>query len=286
MATGFIGLGALGSAIAGRLIEQGEELVVWNRTRSKAEALGATIADSPQAVIEQVDTCFLCLFDSDAVQTILTGDTGLLGGSVSGKLIIDLTTNHFEPVTSFHETTANRGAHYLECPVFGSVVPARKGLLTLVASGRREDYDRAKPVLEKFGKNIFHLPAPGAATRMKLVNNLLLGVFMASIAEGVALAEAAGIDKARALEILEVGAGNSLVLTAKKQKLLEEDYSVHFSAEAVHKDLSAAVDLARATGSSGETAAIAQHLFQRVLGEGRGTEDLAVIYDLLKRGNR
>lgn len=286
MPVGFIGLGALGAAIAGRLREQGEQLTVWNRTAAKAEASGAEVASSPADLISRVDTCFICLFDSEAVQSVLTGENGLLLGDCAGKLIIDLTTNHFQPVVSFHETVANRGALYLECPVFGSVVPASNGTLTLVASGEQAAFDRARPLLEKFGRHLFHLPQPSLATRMKLVNNLLLGTFMASIAEAVALAEAAGIPKETVLEILPVGAGNSGVLSAKRQKLLDEDFSPHFNAALIHKDLSGVLDLAEHTGKSAAGAETARQLFARVLEQGGGAEDFSVIYRILKANSK
>src|SRR5690606_14235754 len=111
-------------------------------------------------------------------------------------------TNHFAPVEGFHAAADAKGAAYVESPVLGSVVPASQGALTIVVSGQSTAYQIARPYLEHLGKNIFFVEQPGLATRIKLINNLLLGSFMAAISEAVALAEAAGCDKKVALDIL------------------------------------------------------------------------------------
>ena len=124
MKAGFIGLGHLGRAIAGRLVEREHPLIVWNRSAGKTEGLKCSEVDSPWAVAEQADILFLCLFDSQAVRSVLTGEKGLLSGKITGKIIVDLTTNHFTDVASFHTICKEAGAFYLESPVLGSVVSA------------------------------------------------------------------------------------------------------------------------------------------------------------------
>ncbi len=215
MAIGFIGLGNLGTAITTRLSQLGETLVVYNRNIEKIKDLGYEIVSSPKEILQKCDVVFLCLFDSEAVKQILTGDNGLLCENLKGKTIIDLTTNHYEDVLEFHKLVNDFNGNYLENPVFGSVAPALKGELTVVSSGKTEVFEAVKPILEKIAKEIFHLPTPSSATKMKLINNLCLGSFMATLAECTALAESCEIPKAKALEILGVGGGQSLVLKAK-----------------------------------------------------------------------
>ncbi|MCL5422054.1 MAG: NAD(P)-dependent oxidoreductase, partial [Nitrospirae bacterium] len=229
MKAGFIGLGHLGKAMARRLISEGIELVVWNRTREKASDLGVKIADNPASLISEVEILFMNLFDSAAVEAVIAGKEGILKGECKGKIIIDTTTNHFELVMLFHEILRKHAASYLESPVLGSVVPASQGTLTVLVSGEKIAFDRALPYIEKIGKNSFFLGEPTLATKMKLINNLALGSFMATLAEAVVFGEKAGIEKAKVLDILAAGAGNSAVLNAKREKLTKEDFSTHFT---------------------------------------------------------
>ena len=282
MAIGFIGLGNLGRAITARLASLGEELVIFNRDKKKIEDLPYTKANTPKELISKCEIIFLCLFDSDAVSNILKGENGLLCEELKGKTIIDLTTNHYERVLEFHSLVESCGANYLENPVFGSVAPALKGELTVVSSGKVEVFENVKPILEKIASNIFHLPTPSSATKMKLINNLCLGSFMATLAECTALAENCEIDKSKALEILGVGGGQSLVLKAKTQKLIDEDFSPHFSNNAINKDLHLLQDLAYNLKMPLYSAAMPKELFSKMKNLGKGEEDFSSIYQLFK----
>ena len=283
MSVGFIGLGNLGKAIATRLTEMGENLVVYNRTKSKVENLGYEIVDTPKELISKCDVILLCLFDSPAVENVLSGENGLLSGDLKGKTIIDLSTNHYDEVVRFHKLVNDSGADYLENPVFGSVAPALIGALTLVTSGKKEVFEKQKPLLEKFGKEIFFLENQGSATKMKLINNLCLGSFMVTLAECTALAESCEISKKDALDILNVGGGQSLVLKAKTQKLLDEDFSAHFSNNAINKDLHLLQDLAYNMKLPLYSAAMPKELFSKMKNLGDGEEDFSSIYKLFKQ---
>lgn len=284
MRLGFIGLGHLGKAIAGRLLDCGHTLTVWNRTSSKAEGMQAEVASSPRMVADSAEIIFVCMFDSAAVHAILCQEDGLLSGNISGKIIVDLSTNHFREVPLFHALCAKANGVYLEAPVLGSVVPASQGALTVLVSGKEAGYEKVKPVLENIGKNIFYLKEPGLATKMKLINNLTLGSFMATIAEALSLGETIGLAKEEILDILSVGGGNSLVLNAKKNKLLQEDFSTHFSSALIYKDLHCLQDLAYEEKKSLFTGAVIKELYGRTFEEGIAQEDFSAIYKLFKKG--
>ncbi len=283
MQLGFIGLGHLGKAIAGRLIECGHTLTVWNRSAAKAEGLQVTLAVSPAEVARRADIICLCLFDSAAVHNVLKQEQGLLSADLTGKIIIDHTTNHFRDVTTFYELCAHAGAIYLEAPVLGSVVPASQGALTVLVSGNKEGYMGAESVLAHIGKHLFHLEKPGLATKMKLINNLTLGSFMATLAEAVAFGEGVGISKEEVLEILNVGGGQSLVLNAKKAKLLAEDFSPHFSNGLIYKDLHCLQDLAFEQKQPLFTGAVTKELFARAIASGMESLDFSSVYTLFKQ---
>lgn len=282
MKIGFIGLGNLGRAICSRLSSLDDELVIYNRNKEKIKDLPYKKVDTPKEILKECEVIFLCLFDSPAVENILTQENGLLCDELKGKTIIDLTTNHYEDVLKFHKMVNDMGGNYLENPVFGSVAPALIGALTVVSSGKKDVFESVKPILEKIAVEIFHLEVPSSATKMKLINNLCLGSFMATLAECTALAESCEIPKAKALEILGVGGGQSLVLKAKTQKLINEDFSAHFSNNAINKDLHLLQDLAYNLNQPLYTAAIPKELFSKMKMMGKGEEDFSSIYQLFK----
>jgi len=282
MKTGFIGLGHLGKAMARRLMSEGTELVVWNRTAEKAADLGVAVADSPADLAAKTDVIFMNLFDSEAVWSVVSGTDGILNADCTGRIIIDTSTNHFEDVTHFHEMLKEKGASYLEAPVLGSIVPASQGSLTVLVSGDRHAFERALPLIEKIGRNIFYLEKPALATKMKLINNLVLGSFMVTLAEAVTLAEGAGIEKANAIAMLVAGAGNSAVLHAKKEKLLNEDFSTQFSSSLIYKDLHYLQDLAFSLKRPLFTGAVAKELFGLTFGKKMDDLDFSAIYRVMK----
>jgi len=282
MKAGFIGLGHLGRAIAKRLIAEGVSLTVWNRTQEKAADLGVPVAETPASLISSTDIVFLNLFDSEAVWSVLTGGEGITAGDCKGKIIIDTSTNHFEDVLHFHEIMREQEAFYLEAPVLGSVGPASAGNLTVLVSGDRTAYDRAHPLISKIGKNIFFLEGPALATKMKLINNLVLGSLMAALAESVAIAESSGIEKSLAIDILGAGAGNSAVLNAKKENLLKEDFTTQFSSSLIYKDLHYLQDLARTLKRPLFSASVVKELYGMTFSRDMADLDFSAIYKVLK----
>jgi len=282
MKIGFVGLGYLGKAIAKRLISEGVDLIVWNRTREKALDLDVQIAETPADLAGKVNAVFLNLFDSNAVESVLFGENGFVEGDFRDKIIIDTTTNHFQKVIGFERRISEKGGYYLEAPVLGSVVPASQGNLTVLVSGERAAYEKVRIYIDKIGKTIFYLEEISLATKMKLINNLLLGVFMASIAEATVFAEVAGVEKETALTIFSAGAGNSMVLNAKREKLLKEDFSTHFSAALIHKDIHYLQDFARTVRRPLFTGAIVKELFGLTFSENVESLDFSVLYRVLK----
>ncbi|HOT06290.1 MAG: tartronate semialdehyde reductase [Methanosaeta sp. PtaB.Bin039] len=282
MQIGFIGLGRMGRTMAERLISQGIDLVVWNRSPTKAEGLRADVASSPLDLAARTPVVVLNLFDSSAVRSVLEGENGLLAADLSGKLIVDTTTNHFSEVLDFHRSVASRGGQYLEAPVLGSINQAIFGTLTVLASGDEAAFERAMPLLQRIGKAIFYLKDPGLATRMKLVNNLVLGSFMATIAEALVFGEEIGIERSQVLDILSFGAGNSGVLTSKRDRLMKDDFSPQFSSALIHKDLHYLQDLARSLNRPLFTGSVVKELYALTFCRGVEKEDFSALYRVLK----
>lgn len=282
MKAGFIGLGNLGSAMARRLIEQGVELMLWNRTKSKTEVFKKMVAENPKTLTEENDIIFLNLFDSVAVEETLFAKNGIFCADCKNKIIVDTSTNHPNKVLFFNEEARNRGAIYIEAPVLGSVVPASQGALTILVSGDNDGFQKVLPYLQKLGKAIFYLENNGMATKMKLINNMLLGVFMTSISEALIFAENIGMEKERAMEIFANGAGNSMVLNAKRDKLLKEDFSPHFSSAAIYKDLHYLQDLSYSLKTPMFLGSLSKEIFAKSFKAGLENEDFSAIYKILK----
>lgn len=280
---GFIGLGALGSAVAARLAGAGHPLLLWNRSPEKAEPLGE-FASSPAEVVTRSQTVVLCLRDSEAVWAVTSGSSGIFAGEVAGRTIIDLSTNHVELATVLHGLAAKARGAYLEAPVLGSVMPAARGELTVLVSGEETAFADARPLLETIGSRLFFLGAPGQATRMKLACNLVLATTLAGLADATAIAEASGIAREQALEILGAGPGGGAVLASKRDKVLREDYSPHFAADLLYKDLHYLQDLARTLRRPLFTAAVVKELFALPFAHGLEDQDVSVIFPILRGG--
>ncbi|MCS7171148.1 MAG: NAD(P)-dependent oxidoreductase [Aquificaceae bacterium] len=282
MRWGFIGLGSLGKAIAKRLLEQGVDLLVWNRSREKALDLGVPVAESPAELIRNVDRVFVIVFDSRASEEVIFGEGGLVEGGVKDKTIVDMTTNHYAYAQVAYEELKRLGGHYLDAPVLGSVIPAQRGELTLLVGGDRENFEENLEAFRKFCKNIFYVGRAGDATRLKLINNMVLGGFMQVLAEAIAIGELAGFDRKLLVEILESGAGKSYLLEVKKKKLLEKDYSVHFSVDLIHKDLHYAEDMIRDVGAFSFGVQNAKNAYALAKYMGKGGEDFSVLAELYR----
>jgi 3-hydroxyisobutyrate dehydrogenase len=280
---GFIGLGTLGRAVAGRIAGAGHPLLIWNRTPEKAGGLGE-LATSPAEVVTRARTVILCLRDSEAVWAVTSGSSGIFAGETTGRTIVDLSTNHVELAAVLHGLAAKGRAAYLEAPVLGSVVPAARGELAVLVSGEEPAFEASRPLLEIVGNRLFFLGAPGQATKMKLACNLVLATALAGLADATAIAEASGIARALALEILGAGPGNGAVLASKRDNVLQEDYTPHFSAALLYKDLHYLQDLARTLRRPLFTAATVKELFALTFTLGLEEQDISVIFPVLRGG--
>lgn len=282
MKKGFIGLGNLGKALTERLIERGHDMAVYNRTPSKASDLNAVLFDSPRELTEHSDQICICLSDSRAVLGLFEGPDRITSVDISGKVFIDFSTHRHDQVHVLYDTIQQHGAHYLECPVLGSVAPARQGTLTLVAGGDAKGFEKAKPLLEDLSSSLFFLEKPGQATEIKLLNNMILASLMISITEALAFAESSGLSKETVLEILSKGAGGSIILNAKKAKLLDEDFSTHFSNALLFKDLTCAQDMALDKGKLLFSADFARKIYGKTFEKNIENDDFSGIYKLFK----
>jgi 3-hydroxyisobutyrate dehydrogenase len=217
MRVGVIGLGRMGTALALRLIETGHDVTVWNRSAEKAEPLvaaGATVAATPAALVSAVDLALVILFDAPALEAVFHGETGVLTADLTGKLIVEMSTVRPQVEQALAEAVTARGGAFIDCPVGGTVMPARTGKLLGLAGGAAEDVARARPVLEQLCRRLEHIGPVGAGAAMKLAINLPLGVYWQALGEALSLVRHLGHDPAWLIELMADTSGASTALKA------------------------------------------------------------------------
>jgi 3-hydroxyisobutyrate dehydrogenase len=215
MHIGIAGLGRMGAAIAARLIEVGHRLTVWNRSPERAkplEAAGAAFARSPGELAEKVDTVVTILTDAAAIEAVYAGASGLLCGSVAGKLFIDMSTVRPQTEVDLAGRVRAKGAGFVECPVGGTVGPARQGKLIGLMGAEDGDAARAKPILEQLCRRLEHVGPVGNGALMKLAINLPLLVYWQALGEALALSRNIGLDPSRLMDLFADTSGGTNVI--------------------------------------------------------------------------
>jgi 3-hydroxyisobutyrate dehydrogenase len=281
MKVGLIGFGNLGSSIAKRLSSCGVEVIVYNRTKSKVKDFKTV--DYPYQLLEETEIIVINVFDSLASKEVIFGEHGLVKGDIKSKIVVDTTTNHYNYVKEAYENLKSLGAYYLDAPVLGSVIPALKGELVMLIGGDEEAFKKAEDVLKLFTKEKIYLGPVPNGTYGKLLNNIVLGIFMDAISQSVGIGECIGFSKETVLKILELGAGNSYILNVKKEKLLKEDFSPHFSVKAIYKDLHYAQDLLKDLKLSSFSMASVKEMYGLAIKNGLEDLDFSAILKLYKK---
>jgi 3-hydroxyisobutyrate dehydrogenase len=257
MQIGVAGLGAMGSAIAGRLMEVGHQLTVWNRTAAKTKPLadaGANVAASPSAVAAASETIITILTDAAAIEAVYHAPSGLLSGDVKGKLFIEMSTVPPGVETALAPKVRGKGAIFVECPVGGSTAQARQGKLLGLMGAEAADAPRARPILEQLCRKVEHCGPVGAGSSMKLAINLPLMVGWQAYAEAFAIARDVGWQPKRLLELFveSNGANNGLKMRADMIVAMMENRdpgATTFSIANAVKDLRTMVDTGTAKGA-------------------------------------
>lgn len=245
---GFIGLGLMGKPMAQNVLRAGFPLVVWNRTRVKAEDLvraGAKLAASPRETAAQCDVLITIVSDPPALEEVLWGAHGALDGLRAGSLLIDSSTVSPEMARRLAGGCANRHVDFLDAPVTGGTWGAEKGELVFMIGGKPEVLERAKPVLETMGKRFFLLGPNGAGQTVKLGMNLLLALEVNAFAEALALVTTAGVPAERLVEVMQSSMGRSPLLDVKAPLMLKREFPASFPLRLMHKDMRLALELAK-----------------------------------------
>lgn len=281
---GFIGIGVMGRSMAGHLLAAGYPLVVYNRTKAKAETLlaqGARWGDSPAAVAAACDVVITMVgYPRDVEETYL-GPEGLVARGKAGALFVDMTTSSPALAQRIAAAAKAAGKAALDAPVSGGDVGAQEAKLAIMVGGEAADFERARPLLEKLGANIVHQGAAGAGQHTKMCNQIAIASNMVGVCEALAYAKTAGLEADKVLASIATGAAGSWSLSNLGPRMLAGNFAPGFYVKHFVKDMTIALEEAAAMGLETPGLSLARQLYARLeaLGEAdSGTQALYKLY--------
>ena len=283
---GFIGLGHMGAPMAGRLLEAGYPLTVYNRSAERTRELvarGASGAGSPADLAHTADLVISMLSDGRVLLEVALGETGVLAGARPGLLLVDMSTVAPNESAQLAASCEGVGVDYLRAPVSGSTMLAASGLLTILASGPRERFEEVGDVLAVLGQQRYYL-GPGEEARvMKLALNMMVGTTMAAFAESQVLGEKAGLNWQSMLEVFANSAVGSPLVKYKTPPLERRDFSPAFTVELMAKDFDLALEAARHLGVAAPVTALVRQVLQATASSGWSSHDFSAVLLFLER---
>lgn len=280
-----LGLGTMGSGMASNLLKAGFPVSAYNRTQAKAApvaAAGARIAATPADAVRDADVVISMLSDDDASRKTWTGDVGALAAARAGAVLIESSTVTPVWIAELAALASERNLTLLDAPVTGSRVQAESGQLTFLVGGDESALERVRSVLGSMSKEIVHLGPVGSGSRMKLINNFLCGVQVASLAEGLAWIERSGLNREQALKILCNGAPGSPLLNTISARMVARTYDVNFLLSLMRKDLHYAGTDATKLGIVLHTAKAAEVRFDEAVAVGYAEKDMSAVIEPLR----
>jgi 3-hydroxyisobutyrate dehydrogenase-like beta-hydroxyacid dehydrogenase len=283
---GFIGLGAMGTAITERLLAAGHTVTGYNRTKSKATRLlaaGMLWADSPRAVAEAAEVTFSMVADDAALRAVATGSDGVLAGLRPGRTYADMSTVSPGIVRELAGQAAAKGAKMLDSPVSGSPITVRQGKLTFMVGGDRGAFEQIEPILLDIGPRATYIGESGLAAVLKIAVNISIPVQLLALFEGLVLAEKNGVSRELALEVMLNGAIASPAVKYRGSFAIKLPPEPLFNLTGQRKDLALALDLGRASNVPLPTTAATEQIMAAGSAQGFANEDFAVIFKVLAR---
>jgi 3-hydroxyisobutyrate dehydrogenase len=282
----FLGLGIMGSGMARRLLTGGFPLTVFNRNAAKARpfaAEGAHVTASPREAASRADVIVSMVADDPASRGLWLGESGALAGAAHGTILIESSTLSVGWIRELAAAAAQQGCELLDAPVTGSKTHAAAGELSFIVGGDPGALEKARPVLAAMSKAIIHLGPTGSGSLLKLINNFLCGVQVASLAEAMAMIERSGLDRGKALGILTDGAPGSPLVKTVSARMTAPEYTPNFLLRLMAKDLGYAISGARNDSLELATAKAALAVFQNSIAAGHGEQDMAAVVEQFRK---
>ncbi|MFN3152707.1 NAD(P)-dependent oxidoreductase [Bremerella sp.] len=270
---GWIGTGVMGASMCGHLIDAGFSATVYNRTKEKAAGLldkGAHWADTPKAVAEASDVVFTIVGFPADVRSVVLGEDGILAGSKSGNVIVDMTTSEPTLAIEIAETALEKGVYSVDAPVSGGDIGAKEARLSIMIGGEEEVVTALNPCWEAMGKTIVRQGGPGAGQHTKMVNQTLIATGMIGVCEALLYGYKAGLDLETVLKSVGSGAAGSWSLTNLGPRIIDNNFDPGFFVEHFIKDMGIALSEARKMGIALPGLALGEQLYQAVKAQGHG----------------
>ncbi|MDH3617028.1 MAG: NAD(P)-dependent oxidoreductase [Gammaproteobacteria bacterium] len=287
MRTAFIGLGVMGYPMAGFLSKAGHEVVVYNRTGSKADSwtrqFGGRYATTPAAAADDADIVFCCVGNDDDVRDVILRKTGVLNGISPGAIIVDHTTTSATIAREIHVRAAEKTVGFLDAPISGGQAGAETGQLTVMVGGDPDMFERAAPVIDSYAKAITHIGPTGSGQLAKMVNQICIAGLVQGLAEGLNFAECADLDPALVIESISKGAAQSWQMENRWQTMVDGEFEFGFAVDWMRKDLGIALEEARRNGAKLEVTELVDRFYAEVQAMGGKRWDTSSLIARLKK---
>ncbi len=266
----FIGTGVMGAPMAGHLAKAGHDVVVFNRTRAKAEATGLEVADTPAAAAEGADAVFTCVGNDDDLHAVTLGPDGAFAAMRDGALFVDHTTVSADIA---RRLAAETRLLVVDAPVSGGQAGAEKGALAIMCGGTAGAVAAAGPFMQAYAARIVHVGEAGAGQQTKMCNQIAIAGVIQGVAESLRFAQASGLDTAKVLEAISGGAAQSWQMVNRWPTMAEERFDFGFAVDWMRKDLGLALAEARSNGAVLPVAALVDQFYADVQAMGGGRDD-------------
>src|SRR5256884_3531446 len=282
----YLGRGTMGSGMASNLLKAGYELTVWNRSVQNCQTFArkrARIADTPADAVRDVDLIMYSLSNDQAVEEVVFGAKGILTGINEDQIAIDMST--VLPATSLREQEAyaKKGVDFLDAPVFGSKQESADAKLWIMAAGNKAIFEKVKPVLEHLGQTVHYFGNSGNAAAMKLVGNLIVALELEALAEGLVLAQKAGLDLSTVMEVVKVADFRSPLLVSNGRNILKRNFSPSFALKLMLKDADLIEKFAASLQSPIPALRVAEKNLKSAIALGFGQENASALIKALEK---
>jgi len=277
-----LGLGLMGSGMAGRLLDAGYPLTVWNRTPDKTQALadrGAKVAQSPRQAVAGATVVISMLADVPVCRDVWLGRGEAILGAAPGTVLVESSTITVEWIEELDRAAKERGCELVDAPVTGSKPQAAAGQLLFLAGGSTPALDSITPILKAMGRDVVHVGPVGSGARLKLINNFLSGSQVAALAEALSLIERSGLDAQKALGVLTEGAPGSPLVKLLSGRMVARQYEPNFVLRLMAKDLRYAVSEADHQGLDLDMGRAALRVFEHAISAGQGEDDMSAVVE-------
>ncbi len=285
----FLGLGVMGAPMAGHLVAQGHEVVVYNRTASKAAdwvaAHGGAMAETPCEAAMGADFVMSCVGNDDDLRSVCLGPDGAFAGMAKGAVFVDHTTVSAKVTRELYAAAAEIGVSFVDAPISGGQAGAENGVLSIMCGGDQAAYDAAEPVMAAYGRTIKRIGDSGAGQITKMVNQICIAGLVQGLSEGLAFAEKAGLDGRAVVEVISQGAAGSWQMSNRYETMLDDQFNHGFAVDWMRKDLGICLETANETGASLPVTALVDQFYKDVQQMGGGRWDTSSLIKRLRAFN-